>query len=158
MVVIDRAAFIGVLARQPAQKAFGVAPLKVAYRHTGIMGLLCPDWLLIKKKFSKDLHGDSQLTYICPKVKQTSDMTRKEIGEKIAMYGLTNDLRAFVASRRKSLKRPSRDTVWRAFNTDEESPLLKLIEVSADKMVKDHEKEFGGVDSVESDRERAVAA
>lgn len=85
-------------------------------------------------------------------------MTRKEIGEKIAMYGLTNDLRAFVASRRKSLKRPSRDTVWRAFNTDEESPLLKLIEVSADKMVKDHEKEFGGVDSVESDRERAVAA
>ena len=85
-------------------------------------------------------------------------MTRQQLGEKIAMYGLTNDLRERVAIQRASKKRPSRDTVWRAFNTDEESPLLKLIQDSAQRMVKDHEATFPNVEPVEVESERAVAA
>ncbi len=85
-------------------------------------------------------------------------MQRKELGDKIAAYGLTEDLRDLVASRRKNKKRPSRDTVWRAFNTEEESPLLRLIQVAAQRIIKDHEAEFGSLEPVELERERQEAA
>lgn len=71
--------------------------------------------------------------------------------EKLSAYGLLGHLRNLVASKRANQKRPSRDTVWSAFNCDGDlTGLKKLIVQEGERILQEHESKFEKTIGVEA--------